>query len=328
MKKNIIALAVAGALAAPLAAQAEVTISGGLQAEVVNLSGDKAVEGLYAMDGAEDNAENSGNFGYLKFSASEDLGGGMTALAVYNFNTNVGDTGSAGLATRDAYVGLSGGFGTVLAGTLATPYKSSTVKWDPFLATFAQARGSYGMSGLHNSYFSNAVAYANQFGPAKFVAAVVLDEGADPDDGSKTAANHALSASLNVPVGPVEIAVAYIDASEHVDGGYGEDASAAKVGVKFASGAITVAGQYETLDEGLGDYSIMYLTGSYAMGANTFSLSVGADDKEDDEGTYTAVGMKHAFSKTTSVHVAYRANEREADGSDVSAFGAGLRVKF
>jgi len=338
MKKKIIALAVAGALAAPLAAQAEVTVSGGLQAQLVSIGGDAAsANGIYATDGGEYNSENGGSYGFLKFSASEDLGGGLKALAMWNGVANVGDsTAAGGITGRDAYVGLSGGFGTVLAGTLATPYKSSTVKWDPFVTTFAQARGNGGMSGLHNGYVSNALAYANKFGPAKVVLAVVLDEQADPTANDSTYGNNAYSASVNVPFGPVEVALAYIDLSKF--GGGADKASATKVGVKYNAGAITVAGQYESLDTGLGTSNDgddnIYLTGSYAMGANTFSLSygqntvktVGADDVNN---TYMAIGMKHAFSKNTAVNVAYRvSNDDSVADLDETAAGVGLRVAF
>lgn len=349
MNKNIIALAVAAAMAAPLAAQADVTVSGQLQAEIVSLSGDGALEGIYIGDGAEAAKINSGNAGFLAFTASEDLGNGMKALAKYNFNVRADD---ASQGTRDAYVGLTGGFGTVLAGRMSSPYKSSTVKWDPFLATFAQARGSNGMSGYHNSYVSNALAYANKFGPVKVVAAVVFDEAADDEDTTKTSADHAKSLSLNIPVGPVELAVGYLDMTDFgtnpettspgpdlILGNADDvvtpasetgDLTAVKAGVKYAAGAITAAFQYETIDTGLTDNTnFMYVTGSYAMGANTFSASYGNVDNGTQTDGYMAVGMKHAFSKSTSVHVAYRVSDDDsAADADVNAVGAGLRVKF
>lgn len=335
MKKNVIALAVAAAMAAPLAAQAEVTVTGGLQAELVSVSGDGLANGLYAMDGMEYAAADAGNWGFLKFSASEDLGSGLKALAMYNMNIAVDDV----LATRDTYVGLTGGFGTVLAGKLSTPYKSSTVKWDPFLATAAQARGSYGMGGtlLQNGYVNNALAYANKFGPATVVLAVVLDE-ADKGDGN-TYGNHAKSFSVNAPVGPVEVALAYIDVTDFGSAS-SPDGTATKIGVKWNSGAITVAGQYEMVDKGAlsggndGD-TIIYVTGSYAVGANTFSASVGQTTEANTGGAddvvkgYTAIGMKHAFSKSTSAHVAFRSSTNDdAADNDESVFTAGLRVGF
>jgi predicted porin len=342
MNKNVIALAVAAALAAPLAAQAEVTVSGGLQAEVVNIGGDAASKnGLYAADGGEYTSENGGSFGYLKFSASEDLGNGLTALAVYNMSVNVGDNAGvtvAGAAPggRDAYVGLSGGFGTVLAGTLTSPYASSTKGWDPMIATFAQARGSFGMSALHNSYAGNALAYANKFGMAKVVAAVVVDEAASTTAADETEGKHGMSFSVNMPVGPVEVAVAYLDATDF--GGPNDEATATKVGVKYTAGAITVAAQYEMLGKGLGTSDngddVAYITGSYAMGANTFSASYGQTTVKTDGGadvvpTYMMVGMKHAFSKNTSAFVAYRQSTTDTTpNADETALGAGLRVAF
>lgn len=346
MKKNVIALAVAAAMAAPLAAQAEVTVSGGLQAELRSVGGDGTdlAKGLYATDGGENGSENGGSYGFLKFSASEDLGGGMKALAMWNGVANVGDSSAAGGITgRDAYVGLTGGFGTVLAGTLATPYKSSTVKWDPFVTTSLQARGNNGMTFLHNGYASNALAYANKFGPATVVIALVLDEGADAGgDTTKTNGEHAKSISINAPVGPVEVAFAYVDASKFSDlgdlgtglaGASLETATATKLGVKWASGPITVAGQYEMMELGTGTTvkpTQLYVTGSYAMGANTVSLGYGVFDDDvngTDNATYTAIGVKHAFSKSTSVHAGFRNTDNDGAADETTA-SVGLRVGF
>jgi predicted porin len=333
MNKNVIALAVAAAMAAPLAAQAEVKITGGLQAQIVSIDGDSAMpDGLYATDGGEYEGENTGNYGFLQFAASEDLGNGLKALAVYNMNISVGDSdgapvGGAAPGGRDAYVGLSGGFGTVLAGTLTAPY-AMTKSWDPFVATFAQARGNGGMSSLHNSYAGNALAYANKFGMANVVLAVVLDETKEAGEDA-TNGNHGTSFAVNMPVGPVEVALAYLDISEFAAGA--DKASATKVGVKYNAGAITVAAQHEMLDEGLGDQTFTYLTASFASGANTFSAAYGMnqDDASDLDHSYMAIGMKHAFSKTTSVNVAYRMTDTDSDvDADETAIGAGLRVAF
>ncbi len=335
MNKKIVALAVASALAAPLAAQAEVKVSGTLQAELVSISGDAAgsPEGLHLTDAQEGGAAGSGNAGEIAFSASEDLGGGLKAIAKYGMNVNVG--GSSARGTRDSYIGLSGGFGTVLLGRLSSPYKSSTVKWDPFLATSFQARGNSGMSGLHNSYVDDVIAYANKFGTATVVAAISLDEANDNGD---TNGKHAFTASVNAPVGPVELALAYIDVSEYGEGpelGIGlpagaapNDTSAFKVGVKWTSGAVTAAGQYEAIEIGGAEMDVVYLTGSYNMGANTLSASFGqtSPDGGDDE-TYFALGATHAFSKTTKAYVGYTSTDLDAAG-DYSVFGAGMRVSF
>ena len=334
MKKSVIAAAVAAVLVVPTVAMADVSISGGLQAELRSVGGDVPTssllrengtlkKGLYASDAGEVANQNGGSYGFLKFSASEDLGNGLKALAMWNGNVNVGDSNAAGGMTgRDSYVGLAGGWGAVLAGTLSTPYKSSTVGWDPFVTTSMQARGSGGMSDAQNGYASNALAYAGSFGGVKVVAAMVLDEGQTKlnGDGSvdstakTTNGKNAISFSVNAPVGPVELAVAYVDASKFSDiknlglsdtaaiaqlfpkDGSGaqinslDTLTATKVGVKWNSGPWTVAGQYEMLE--LKSYTggataaalagkdikptVAYLTASYAMGNNTLSAAYGS----------------------------------------------------
>lgn len=332
MKKSAIAVAVAAVLAAPVAL-ADVSISGQLQTQVVSMGGDaggSAGNGLYVSDGGQYNNENGGNFGALNVVASEDLGDGMKALAKYAFNIQNG----AGIGTREAYVGLAGNFGAVLGGRLNHPYKTATVSWDPFLATFMQARGNGGMYGaLYGAEMDNALAYAGSFGAAKVVAAVVIDEANDPTATNDTYGNHAMAFSVNAPIGPVELAVAYVDMSEM--GGGAKDASALKVGAKWTSGDFTVAGQVESIDKGLGttgkDGNVMYVTGSYKMGNNTLSAAFGQEDKDmkgyADDATYVAVGVTHAMSKNTSAFVGYRSTDA-GTGTDETALGAGLRVKF
>jgi len=101
MKKTMIAMAVAGVIAAPIAS-AEVSISGSVEQEFYDDSG---------ADGWE-----AATFNMLNFSASEDLGNGMTAFAKYNFLTKSGNT--SGSDKGDNVVGLSGDFGTVVLGTM------------------------------------------------------------------------------------------------------------------------------------------------------------------------------------------------------------------
>lgn len=356
MKKNMIALAVAGAMVAPVA-MAEVTISGGLQAELVQIGGkDNSPNGLYAADGwqakAAGSGESGGNYGFLKFSATEDLGGGMKALAVYNLNANVGDNsadtspaGAAGSATREAYIGLSGGFGTVLAGTVTSPYAQNRTI-DPFLATSFQARGNGGMNtALHNGYISNTVAYANSFmgGMVKFTGGIALDEAASTTSADKTVGKHAKTFAVDLaPMSGLTVTLAYLDISKFGEGA--DKRTATKVAAKYATGPFSVAAQIEMLDKGFdvaGDatpdkHNVTYLTGTFKLDdANSISASYGNTDKKayadgaKNEG-YMAIGMKHAFSKTTSAMVGYRqtTNVGGVDGVDEKAAGVGMRVAF
>lgn len=118
MKKKLVAVAVAGVLAAPLAAQAQtanVTLYGrlNLDVEVVN--------------GAPSGASNpnvtrvSSNSSRLGVRGTESLGGGLSA--VFQIESNVqADTGGSTLASRETFVGLQGSWGTVKIGNFLAPY--------------------------------------------------------------------------------------------------------------------------------------------------------------------------------------------------------------
>ncbi len=75
--------------------------------------------GLALQSRASVDASNS-RFG---FRGKEDLGGGMTAIWQLESTVPI-DQGAGTLASRDSYVGLRGGFGTVRLGFMETVYKT------------------------------------------------------------------------------------------------------------------------------------------------------------------------------------------------------------
>ena len=98
MNKKLIAVAVAGVVAAP-AAYADISAYGRIN------NGIQITE-----DAAGDNTTDMETFGSrFGFKGSGDIGNGMEAFARYEFSTNT-DTagGGSGIGRRLAYVGLSG----------------------------------------------------------------------------------------------------------------------------------------------------------------------------------------------------------------------------
>ena len=122
MNKKLVAVAVAGMLAAPLAAQAQtanVTLYGrlNLDMEVVNAKQDQPAAGSpkQNMFFVKSNSSRLGVRG------SEALGGGLSAI--FQIESSVSAANSGGqLATRETFVGLQGGWGTVKLGYFLTPY--------------------------------------------------------------------------------------------------------------------------------------------------------------------------------------------------------------
>ena len=121
MNKKLVAVAVAGLLAAPLAAQAQnanVTLYGRLNIDLENVSGRQA-------DGTNPRVWRlSSNSSRLGVRGTEALGGGLNAIFQIEQNVS-GDTGnssSSGFASRETFVGLQGAWGTFKMGKFLMPY--------------------------------------------------------------------------------------------------------------------------------------------------------------------------------------------------------------
>ncbi|MBR0566776.1 porin [Azoarcus sp. L1K30] len=129
MQKKLIALAVAGLMAAPVFAQSNVTIYGRVDTGVVN----------YGGGDADSKTEMPSYFqapSRLGIKGSEDLGNGLKVGFDFqtrlNFDNNTQLTQASSGSRRDAFLYLAGNFGTVAAGRLTTPQDSILGKVDPF----------------------------------------------------------------------------------------------------------------------------------------------------------------------------------------------------
>lgn len=129
MNKKLLAVAVAGVLAAPLAqAQtANVTLYGRLNLDanvIINQSQDNTSGTLAGTPapGAKENiyrvTSNSSRFG---IRGTESLGGGLNAIFQLESSINGASSGGT-LAGRETFVGLQGGWGTLKLGYFLTPY--------------------------------------------------------------------------------------------------------------------------------------------------------------------------------------------------------------
>jgi predicted porin len=115
MNKKLVAVAVAGVLAAPMAAQAQtanVTLYGRLN---MNL------EYIDANGNNPSVTRLSSNSSRLGVRGTESLGGGLNVI--FQLESSIsGDAGGGTLAARDTFVGLQGSWGTVRWGNFLAPY--------------------------------------------------------------------------------------------------------------------------------------------------------------------------------------------------------------
>jgi predicted porin len=115
MKKSLLALAVLGSVAGVAQAQSSVTIYGLIDTGIsFNSNVAKTTGGTGSKFALNSGIINGSRIG---FKGVEDLGGGLSAVFQLEngFTTDDGKD-NGGLFQRKAVVGLSGGFGTVLAG--------------------------------------------------------------------------------------------------------------------------------------------------------------------------------------------------------------------
>ncbi len=118
MKKKLIAITVAAAALAPAAAMAEINFYGRIHLSVDDVSGIKADANKVSVN------SNSSRFG---LKGSQDVGNGLKGI--YQIEATVAANGSNGNGTgssdsafgtgvRDTFIGLGGGFGTIMTGRL------------------------------------------------------------------------------------------------------------------------------------------------------------------------------------------------------------------
>lgn len=125
MKHPLVAFAVAAALSAPFAAQADTILYGSAR---VSLDYSDESDSLFNGDGSWDVFNNSSRLGVL---GSEELGGGLSAIYQYEFGVDLTE-GSNFESNRPKLVGLKGGFGQISLGTQETPYYHTAAVVDLF----------------------------------------------------------------------------------------------------------------------------------------------------------------------------------------------------
>lgn len=142
MNKSALALAVAAALGAA-AAHAETTLYGQVRA------GFQFAEPFGDGDSFTKIRDEDSRFG---ITGSEDLGNGLSAIYNISFNFSVPDEPS-GVAGRDRWVGLAGGFGSVKLGVMDSAYYDVIGRTDVF------NRIGFNYSSNPNTRRGNAIKY-------------------------------------------------------------------------------------------------------------------------------------------------------------------------
>jgi predicted porin len=324
MQKKIIALAVAGLVSGAAFAQSNVTVYG-------------IADGYYghvsASGGSKVNAINSGGLSgsRLGFKGAEDLGGGLKAVFEYEMNFNLDNTGngtainnaSTGNAlngTRQSYVGLAGGFGTVVMGRLQTPgyyvgkfdaLASSTISPQAILANAKMIGGAAGstIAPNNNARLNNAAAYISpSFSGFSAVAAMALGEQAT---GAK---EDVFGLGLNYANGPLSAGFIYHDINDYTNNA-ALDANEWLIGGGYDLGVVKLLGSYQRAKlDNTGANKLWQIGAVAPMGAGNIHFAYGKlkmDGDANDSKSWT-LAYTHGLSKRTTAYAGYNRTSNES----------------
>lgn len=338
MKKSLLALAVLGAFAGAASAQTNVTIYGVVDAGITHENG-AAGSVTKLATGVQ-----SGN--RLGFKGSEDLGGGLKA----NFQIENGfdlDTGKArqggALFGRQAYVGLSGGFGAVNAGRQYNPVFTALDAIDPFGTGLTGASTNLmGFGATVDSRINNALTYTSPE-LSGFTFNGMYGFGEVP---GSTSSSRYYGLSVGYARGPVSAFLAYDNANNATDTNTTKELL---LGGTYNFGVATahLAFESEKNDAGM-NYRDWLVGVSAPVGPGTVMASyIRKNDRSsaDAGARQYAVGYTYPLSKRTNFYTSYGYISNDAgagfvvsdassggnavnNGDSSRAFTVGIRHKF
>lgn len=297
MKKNIIALAIASAVAAPIAMADAPVVYGIANAAIQN----------DAKDGSGMSVDSVAS--RLGIKGSEDLGNGLKAVYKMEFGLDITKNDAkvttkdgkskVGFSSRNQYVGLAGGFGTILMGTHDTPLKMSQPKdlFNDGLADNGKVVNVLSKGGELRA--EKVLAYISpSFSGVKLVAAGVTGD-SDDDGKSELADAYSIAAMYGSKKKGLYLAAA-------MNGGEGfKDAEETRFSAQYATGGLVANVVYETQDN---QGSAIIASAGYKMGKMMPKIKW-ADTSESKnsgaEGTATSLGLNYSLGKKTTAYVEY-----------------------
>ena len=356
MQKKIIALAVAAMASGAAFAQSNVTVYGIADMGYNYSSGSEAklAAGKLKSRSGMDSGIQSGS--RLGFKGTEDLGNGLSALFTYEMGLNVDQgTSAQGGRTfaRQSFVGLTGGFGTVLAGRVYTPQFGLVTKVDPFgtgtVGDVSFGRGVYTMAtgrliGAANVGFGgtdtageirldNVVAYVTPtFSGFNVIAAYTKEGIADEErtvKGVKNADHTVWAINPNFTYGNLFVGANYhkvdrddLDAQSKVwDLGATYDFGVAKLHALYGQAKDSV-GALDNKDKKwmVGASAPI---GKFTVLASYSRLKSSGDDArfDGDKASKWALGSTYALSKRTNLYAAYAKLSTNSDAEGEFSVG-------
>lgn len=296
MKKTL-AIAIAAAFAVPMSAMADTTLYGSAHASLDSVD-------LGTSGGT--NTSYSNNKSYLGVKGSEKISDGLSAVYKIEFGPSFGSGRS--LSQRDQYVGLSGNYGTLVAGRASTPYKIVGAKADLFW--YSQLGSNRYITG-NDFRLNDVVAYFTpKMGGFNAAWATVTESG-----NSGFSAN---SANAFYKAGGLMVGLGLEDtnvANDKVD---------TRLMASYDTGKFKVVGFAENHDNIAATKTKVYGLGASVKtgkGAVKGQYYTSNPDGANNDTDMFAIGYDHNLSKRTTVYAQYVAMNNDAGASKALAAG-------
>lgn len=311
MKKSILATAVAVCLGAPAIAMADATLYGH-----VMIAADKVKDEKLHI-GSSANSESR-----IGLRGTADTGiEGLQALYQYEFGVNTTQTSYSGtsrntLRTRQANVGLTGGFGTVKAGSQTNLHDNwVTTTTDVWLSSVVDVAHS---TATAPARLSNSLAYVSpDFNGFQFALATA----ANSEYEDKNFDLHHIAAKYKL--GGFYAAASHIDYNSTEMNPNKKSESALALSYDF--GPAMIAAVYSHVRNDLTDnYKPWDIAATYNLTDST-TLKAGYGDFKEGAKGY-GVELQHNLGRMVNVFVGY--GDANSDLGDNDIFSAGMRVRF
>lgn len=342
MKKHLIALAALAASTAAFA-QSSVTLYGNLDVSI----GRDQVKPYGAKSTTVTNIE-SGRLteSYFGLRGTEDLGSGLKAVfkleSEIAVDSGAAVGGSSNFFGRNAYVGVAGDFGSVVAGRRESLLKDESGKFNPF------RNSQYAFFGAGSDSWSNSLTYVS---PNLSGLTIGVQTSLKEQNGS-TAANYSSGGnalSVNYTNGPVAASLVYSDVRDTQGGATNAKDRGYLLGASYDLGVVKLFGQYGNEktsyknnvadQEKFRGFQLGVSVPVTANGAVLASYGNGKVTEDNQQGSdkvrQYSLGYEHNVSKRTGVYAAYTRstykegiNTNPSEKSSFNSLAVGLRHAF
>lgn len=301
MNKKILAAAIGAALVAPLAAQADLKISG-------RVAGD-----MYSNNGVIRMADFGQ--GRLQLDASTDSGWFARMAKDTRLSTSDSATTPWG-DDRDQFVGYKADFGSISLGRMGGSV--ANLESDPFIATFLEYRkaavkgNSYGSASFNNGM----LAYGNKFGDAS----VNIQYNPNSTGAGAPGLPGDMQFGVKTKIAGAGLYLGWNNEGNAVGGGF------YKVGGAMSFGDIKGKLHYES-DTTAGTAVTRFVLGAeMKMGGGLVDFSYG-DKGADNTNAYYRLAYMKKFAKDAEAHAGF-VNNGSGSAGNTSTFGVGATVFF